>query len=264
MRQEQKSLERWGWIWWRSCESSLVGALQQKGLLTQVPTLPLQRGVSQGVDAWFDGQLFCPVTFKVVLSSPSLNRECQSKKQQNDEKWSCGRFAPNSKVPLRSSKVESPSKYLPDSEMKPTPPTGPFPSVLRQVKQRRRSEITSNLRLVSQPNYRQWPPDPVFGVSRSVCFRRRYAGRAAAETTLSSGGRCRGRGWRAGVTARTAVAAERWPLSPPMMDDSDLFSRRPTRDSQLRLLDSRKKRGQDAPLDTREQLLSLDTNQGWN
>lgn len=52
------------------------------------------------------------------------------------------------------------------------------------------------------------------------------------------GGRCRGRGWHAGVTARTAVAAERWPLSPAMMDDSDLFSRRRRPTQLLRLLDS--------------------------
>lgn len=77
------------------------------------------------------------------------------------------------------------------------------------------------------------------------------------------GGRCRGRGWHAGVTARTAVAAERWPLSPAMMDESDLFSRRRRPTQLLRMLDSRK-RGQDARLDTTKQLLSLDTKHGWN
>lgn len=85
---------------------------------------PLQCGVSQGADVCFNGQLFCPVTFKVA-SRPPLNWECQAKKQQNDEKSSLGRIAPNIQVSLHSSSVKSPSEYLEDN--KTNSPYRPIP-----------------------------------------------------------------------------------------------------------------------------------------
>lgn len=103
-------------------------------------------------------------------------------KLQNNEKSGHGRIVPNTQVSLHSSKVKI------CKTMQTTPPPLQAHSHLSSDKRSSSAALKINftLQLVSQPKYHSWPSDPVFGVSRSVCFRRRYAGRAAAETTLSS------------------------------------------------------------------------------